>query len=167
MPQDYDFPGLPPRPKPNIYPVTGNPVLDRAIGRAVKSKQFGPEIQAADIGPMSMLENDAVTDTLGYTKPNNEVRLSPSMLAAAPEISTDETLAHELTHVKQNRGPMSDVWSKYDRTMPYQYRPSEMQAFEEAKKYKFGLPKKYQDEQFEQLGYLPGMQAAIPTFFKQ
>lgn len=147
-----------------IQPRTvGDPVLERAINRIRLSHLFDPELQNANIQPMNWNENLATSNIMGITTPQNQITVNPTMLSLFPEYNTDETLAHELTHVRQNLGSLADLL-KYENLLPYKNRPKEIQAESVAKEFRNRIPLKELLKQ-ENLPFLKGN--VVPPPFKK
>lgn len=113
-------------------PASPYPTLDRAVGAL--RKQYPRELSAANIKPMDWSREEANSNVLGETNnETNNIEMNPSMLALFPQMDTTRTLAHELTHVKQNNEIEDPFFRRklngYEQMLPYQQRPSEKEAF--------------------------------------
>lgn len=130
-------------------PATSSPQMDRSISKLDKAG-YRQEINAADIKPMNMTDYYAGSNTLGITNPDNTVRLNPSAQAVYPDFKNTQTLAHELTHVRQNALPGALSLLTYESRLPYEQRPSEEEAFTAGNNYVKSLPKGEVDRQLNE-----------------
>lgn len=152
-------------------PATSDPSIDRAISKLDKAG-YRQEINAADIQPMRMTDYLAGSDTLGSTDPENNVRLNPVSQAIYPDFKNTQTLAHELTHVRQHMRPGGLAQMAIEHTRPYEQRPTEEEAYTAGNNYVKGLPEKdvndqmdrYQKDPNTRNNYYFGYPYAFPKF---
>jgi hypothetical protein len=149
--------------------ATSEPVIDRSVNRLEKAG-YGKELKASNIKPMSWYDKEAGSNVLGTTDFDNNIKINPLSLALYPSIDNEMTLAHELTHVKQNEQiPDKDFRRKlsgYEGMIPYEKRPSEVEAFKAGDDYRDTIP---QEERVKQWNiyddlYKLGLHKAAPQF---
>jgi hypothetical protein len=117
------------------------PSLVRAIEQMRRAYPDDPATES-DVQPMSMDAQDAQSDMVrGSTTLKNQVRINPLLLATAHQDAINGTLAHELQHVRQNRKlpAGADGQARYlqEFDLPYDQRPSEVDAARERFAYEF------------------------------
>lgn len=106
---------------------TSSPLTDRAV-EALR-KAYPADMTGVDIQDMPWTDPKAASTIFGKTSPESEVRVNPIIGAAFPQEVAEETIAHELQHVRQNRAsrdPQMDMLRELK--IPYEQRPSEIEA---------------------------------------
>lgn len=147
-------------------PATSNPQIDRSINQLDKLG-YRDEINKSNIQPMPMFDFKSGSNTLGDTDMENNIRLNPHALALYPDLKNTATLAHELTHVRQNLrdGPSRLANLDVESMRPYEERPSEAEAFAAGDKYQAGLAPDNRQQQYANFGRTPKSYFdALPRF---
>lgn len=108
------------------------PWLDRAV--AELSKVYPKDTIGLDVAENSWDHPTAGSTELGTTQiADDQIRTNP-VLSIFPQGLTEQTLAHELQHVRQNRAGGREA-AKYEGYLPYNARPSEKDAMKAGNAY--------------------------------
>lgn len=133
------YPTPPKPPMPNIQNV-GSGGKDPAIDRAVAALQgeYPTDLRGVDVQPMNWRDPLAGSTVTGITYTDRpldaqSIELNPALTSAFPQSTVNNTLAHELQHVRQNRaaGSQENAIAQHLKELdaPYNKRPSEEEAF--------------------------------------
>lgn len=133
------FPVPPKAPKPNTWNQGSNgqdPALDRAVWGLQAEQPMLP--WDVDIKTMPWKYPYAGSNILGTTDvaSPNSIQLNPAVTMAFPQNLANLTLVHEMEHVKQGRSnPNHALDALKERALPYEDRPSEIEANKAEAKY--------------------------------
>jgi len=104
-----------------------------------KVRQQMPDVADAPIEPMGAFGKLMSKGAIATTSPFGGISYNPDALQGASAADVGDTIAHELTHVRQVRGQsvgqkLGNVWEglKYGLGLglPYGQRPDELEAFQ-------------------------------------
>lgn len=93
------------------------------------------------LGSVTQRVPDEVASILGFQPDYERIKLNPALTTLYPENQVEQTVAHELQHVIQNR--TQDPYNAIEeRQLAYPDRPREQEAFDVANQYSAQLGRK-------------------------
>lgn len=142
----------------------GSPVALRAL--AALSKQYPADTVGTRVKDMPLDSKYAFSSRLASTPSQavntalelpgsdpNTITLNPALSMSWPQPMVEQTMAHELEHIRQNRANLDPLKALSEYTMPYEEQPSEQSAFKAGDAYAKLHP------------YIPSLQDEVNTAF--